>query len=518
MPRSDSYDAALNSLQEISSNFARAMDKATQKFKTNRNSVVPINSLPMEILCSIFAAVGDNARDKLHITGTCNLWRTIALNYPFMWTSIDLSTLSSLSMISTVLSRGMGHPLRIKCHDLNDLLLRSVMSELPRIQELDMTLTRASYDGFFLTKAPTLKRLSVSNLNPHSPYRITYHSDLPILEQLSLVDCQMSFTSVNLGNLRELYIHSSSDCLLPRVLIHGDRNIVSLLGDCPNLECLSLQGPCLQSYPLVHRAPPTILVKSSHLKSMRLSLSPDDIHCILSGIAAPTLRQCIIETRSLRVHDHHEPFLTGSFLSLDLLAITETLVVDEHTSLLCAYNTRTKSSFVCSVNIFLHPRVQHTMVAALARHYPMPQLHTIRLRHPVISDIIVLLRSFYSVQTLELVYMTHRSSPLGNTNVVHQLLLQAKDKDHPLVCTNLHTLSLERVYLSVHSVDALSELAVLWPNLRQLNLTWCKGDLPMDEIAEHLGAVSLSVECSNKPIALYDGVDVDMQAFSPLTI
>lgn len=151
------------------------------------------------------------------------------------------------------------------------------------------------------------------------------------------------------------------------------------------------------------------------------------------------------------------------------------------------------------------------------KYYPMPQVHTIRLRRPIVSDVIMLLRSLYFVQTLELTYMPHHSSPLGNTNIVHQLLLQARDKDHPLVCTKLHTLSLERAYLSMHSVDELSELAVLWPNLRQLNFTWCKGDLPMDEIAEHLGSVSLSVETSHKPIALYDGVDVDMEAFSPLT-
>ncbi|KAF7794689.1 hypothetical protein EIP86_005827 [Pleurotus ostreatoroseus] len=513
-PLTEVYDTVLENLKDMSNRFTRIFDQATRGVQIRRNYAVTINRLPEELLSLIFVFIGDSGRDKMHIAQTCSLWRKIALGHPFMWTSLDLGTIDNSYTASKIFRRGQDYPLRMRCHDWNNLRIRCLIFELSRLQELDMSWTSAVHNASANREAPVLKRLTIS-----VPYNVNlwpcyipppFLSAYPRLEYLRLVDCRMPFTPTNFRGLKELSIESFA-FFAPKM--DDDEHITSVLRSCPDLEKLSLQGVNLHSE---HSHPDSSIVHLPRLRSIQLTLRPSDILAILSGIAAPNLRQCMLKVDGVQLDAHHGPLITGFLPSLSLLTLTDTLVVDERTSTVCAFNTGAQMMFTFVATQRVPPVTQRTTLAAFASHYSMPLLQTVRLWALPPSDAILLLRSFCSIQTLELVYNVSHDTPVGSTSIVQKLLREAKDIDEPLICARLHTLTMERAYVSIQSVDDLWELAALWPSLRRLRLHRCQADLPMDELTQLLTSDLFTVEYFSSPLAHDSEMGLDVSTTSIL--
>ncbi|KAJ3536590.1 hypothetical protein NM688_g6816 [Phlebia brevispora] len=509
--RLEQCDSALRTLHHISSDFFRLTHQARRNLQRRRNGAVAINRLPTEILCSIFVAVGDNARDKLSIAQTCGFWRKIALGFPFMWTSVDLDTITTSYMASKIFRRGGDHPLRVTCREWNDLRVTCVTFELPRLQDLDLTWTSIIHNALNGKIAPSLVRLRLSSPRgiAHIQAPMLLVREHPLLEDLTLVRCRMAFTPANFHGLKKLNIDCSS---FGSPVMDGDQDFLHVLESCPELETLVLRGLSLYSEEFGYEpASPVVLPRLRH---MELSVRPEGIRHITSKVSAPALHRLLMRCGSL--HSGDVAAISGRCLAFTILASTEFLVIDNGASTICAFDKDTRLSFLFVEDLVQSPPVFRGIVTSLAADYSMSSLRTLRIRKPRTAEVIMLLRNLPTVQTLVLIYPLSSSSKLRNAEIVPELLFEARKTSEPPFLPNLRTLAFERVYLSIQNSCELLEFMELRPGLQRLHLFWCKGDLPMDELVELLQGQSVTAQSSHRSLSLYDGVDVESQVPPPV--
>ncbi|KAG8694048.1 hypothetical protein FRC08_008736 [Ceratobasidium sp. 394] len=88
---------------------------------TTRNNLsttlVPVNTLPPEILARIFAMSNGccvrESKQHHNFAGACVYWRQIATNAAYLWTHIDVGPGASESLVSLLLGRSKGSPLHV---------------------------------------------------------------------------------------------------------------------------------------------------------------------------------------------------------------------------------------------------------------------------------------------------------------------------------------------------------------------------------------------------------------------
>lgn len=129
----------------------------------------PVNSVPREILCRIFALVGSGA-DVVPLSHVCHRWRHIALRFPRLWTSFGNRDLTR--MLPAFIERSQGAPLDISvCIDSNDIQclerLADLQSVSSRLRSFDVTISGIWTDNLkdvfsrFRSPAPLLTTLSI---------------------------------------------------------------------------------------------------------------------------------------------------------------------------------------------------------------------------------------------------------------------------------------------------------------------------------------------------------------------
>ncbi|KZV64136.1 hypothetical protein PENSPDRAFT_548940, partial [Peniophora sp. CONT] len=97
----------------------QAMDLSATLLRRRRNALSPVNCLHPEILTSIFAYLVDlEPPNKLRtlgwvrITHVCNLWRTVALDDPRLWSCITFTF--GGSWVEESVRRSAACPLRLR--------------------------------------------------------------------------------------------------------------------------------------------------------------------------------------------------------------------------------------------------------------------------------------------------------------------------------------------------------------------------------------------------------------------
>lgn len=131
--------------------------------------LLPVNSVPREVLCRIFALVGSGA-DVVPLSHVCRRWRHIALRSPRLWTSFGNRDLTR--MLPAFIERSQGAPLDISvCIDSNDNQclerLADLQSVSSRLRSFDVTISGIWTDKLkdlfsrFRSPAPLLTTLSI---------------------------------------------------------------------------------------------------------------------------------------------------------------------------------------------------------------------------------------------------------------------------------------------------------------------------------------------------------------------
>ncbi|KAG8872236.1 hypothetical protein FRB97_007873 [Tulasnella sp. 331] len=153
--------------------FVLAGQERIGQLARQRNALVPIHGLPIEVITQIFTYIVDKWSlyerpkeyyDRIHVLAqVCNAWMGILLAYPPFWTVVDGRC--SDGLLKTTLRRSTNHPLRVSfapeshssvwplvCHHIhrwetarvlchNDALALLETSTAPILETLDLTST-----------------------------------------------------------------------------------------------------------------------------------------------------------------------------------------------------------------------------------------------------------------------------------------------------------------------------------------------------------------------------------------
>ena len=97
----------------------QSIKESIRVLKSRRNALAPISSLPPEILAAIFSFLSPSANKGafrlkwIYFSHVCRHWRETALNYPHLWSHINLSKLAPAA-IPKMLARAKMAPLHLE--------------------------------------------------------------------------------------------------------------------------------------------------------------------------------------------------------------------------------------------------------------------------------------------------------------------------------------------------------------------------------------------------------------------
>ncbi|KII86634.1 hypothetical protein PLICRDRAFT_262306 [Plicaturopsis crispa FD-325 SS-3] len=254
--------AELQNRQRVDEEIACLM-RTVQTLRTYRNTMVPINKLPPEILSHIFT-YGTGLR-SLPAT-VCSHWRAISLQCPSLWRDLIRPYHSHPEWTALLLERSKNAPIRLDLHKVEELRI---------IGELE---SFSHYLLSFKDPTPLLEDLSLkldsgfrgdasSSMIPDSFFPST-----PRLRYLSLVNCVVRWDRPIFQNLIELRIirmpwmsNQGSDGLDVRF---STAQLLAILETNPALQTLQL-GNAVQA---VHfdTVPDEVRVSLPHLIRLQL--------------------------------------------------------------------------------------------------------------------------------------------------------------------------------------------------------------------------------------------------------
>ena len=245
-----------------------AITEASTSLKSRRNNEAPINTLPEKLLTTIFDLACDSGFDHYCITRiswTCAMWREISLRTPSLWHCIDFS-LSAISprIAELFVVRKKDYPLNVKIHD-------------PESSTSNGDERRNQYQTLLTQHIDTIQDLSIGCNLPNVWSLISSVGTLPtLLRSFSISTGQVPYS------------------------IRRDRRIVDILGECPQLREITLNGVIL----------PANSVLYTHLEtlSITLPLIEQDTLEIFSVLRRTTS----LKSLSLRVEDGESIFTDGA--------------------------------------------------------------------------------------------------------------------------------------------------------------------------------------------------------------
>ncbi|GBE78552.1 hypothetical protein BKA93DRAFT_89420 [Sparassis latifolia] len=474
-----------------------AMQRTMRNVRHRRNYQTAINRLPVEVLCQIFSHANEGrVRAKLSISHTCAFWRDVAIDYPHMWTSIDLNSVSRPEFVPDILGRAKGLPLQLQYYDWEQLDQATVdrCAELMHNTEqlkLRVGTKYMRHSGTWLADqpAPILRCLEIAMSGGIAIFPRLFGNEKPCLMELTLTNCRLAWSPrlyVGLTKLkiRSHYVMQSSD--------PSDRDIRQVFKDSPNLEELELVncGP-------VHDSEVSEIPKVTplpRLRILRLRLHVSDVSFILSAISPPSTMRLSVQCAT-----------SGTFRDLvgsnHLLNFSEfrSLEIDGSTYRILGFTDvgGKYPSFDLSTYGSHSFGVFDRFLFSLGSVYPLPLLHRLRVHSLHTDRIVWLLHSTPSIVHLELV---------SEAMEILSLLSHHYGELDSQFAQSLCTLAIERVYLDAETLMDIADMLHFSPKLRALYLHKCTSDLTPDEVVEFFLQDVATVQWSNEPL---DGYDVD---------
>ncbi|KAH6905585.1 hypothetical protein BKA70DRAFT_1191727 [Coprinopsis sp. MPI-PUGE-AT-0042] len=234
------------------------LEERIRVLRTKRNTLAPISALPNELLrkvlmecCGKWPRIDEDRTEWLVVTHVCHLWRTSALEYPQLWSSIDPDM--GLNWMKTFLSRSKDAPLSLRVsqeweEDFLDEELDVLSGILRKHQRLETVLIELRGDRLhgllkgLTEQMPNLIRLSLHN---HSSDGLDLPSPLlanlaPRLRILSLDNFEPPWGSPIMEGLASLYLLNTDDyCEIPPP---SPETFFQTLGQMPSLQRLTIEN------------------------------------------------------------------------------------------------------------------------------------------------------------------------------------------------------------------------------------------------------------------------------------
>jgi hypothetical protein len=221
----------------------KSLEESIRVLRSRRNALVPVSSLPTEVLSAIFTLLHGPVASSpptlleekpdhlpwIRVAHVCRHWREITLNQPLFWSHIDFTALTSAGA-AEILTRANTVPLRLEARVpigfWNDTRFSAFQKELQahisHTRHLDISAEplylRKALEGL-VAPATRLEYLSLSSEESNHwstetrvfiPDNI-FEGATPRLSGLVLRNCKLSWKSPLLRGLKHLDIRSPFD-------------------------------------------------------------------------------------------------------------------------------------------------------------------------------------------------------------------------------------------------------------------------------------------------------------------
>ena len=282
-----------------------SLELSIRVLKYRRNALAPISRLPPETLAAIFSflSIPANNLKWICVSHVCRQWRETALNYPRLWSHINLSK-PAPAAITEILARAKMAPLHFEANftrwgqkqiDTFEKLLEAHISQTRHLRTCGPFLPTL---GRLISSAPTLESLSLSHKPGLSTQVITpvnlFDCIMPNLTSLELENCDISWKSGLLKGLRTLEILWPSKEARPKL-----KDWLDALDEMPQLKTLVLQYATPLAPPTVPLTPePLRTVTLPSLTKFHISASARDCALALTCLVLPALTRLHVDAES----------------------------------------------------------------------------------------------------------------------------------------------------------------------------------------------------------------------------
>lgn len=408
---------------------------------------------------------------------------------PFLWTYINLDTISAPEIASKAFRRAKEYPLRIRYCAYTELRMNCLAFEMNRVEELETSFSIPLFRALSRTSAPKLKRFVMEFLNSNM---VTYLPHLfdrnhPVLTDLTMINCCLALVGSNYRGLTKLDLRFYG----PLILLRQDEDYLCIFRGCPGLEELRLEN--INLYREYETYANTIPL--TRLRHMHLVLDIRDLKYIFALISAPPTLQLFIRTyNASALRDGILAALTTPGLP-SLVCLTETRYVDadqaKHS--ISAY----RDAYVLQNRVLSYATTTHDLstqffgtsddLITFANLQPLPNLTRLRARDIKPESIVTLLKRCPSVTDVELIYRRGGVGDIAVMPAIMDALRRSQaSTDSSNFLRNLRSLSLEKVFIDIDTLFNLVELRRACPELRCISMHSCQGDLPVQEMTDVL--------------------------------
>ncbi|KAI0258720.1 hypothetical protein BC834DRAFT_1045719 [Gloeopeniophorella convolvens] len=293
MPPVTSHANMLSAAHAAVSKQVDALSERIRLLKTRHNALLPISTLPAEILASIFIILatvdqpGPGDLGWIKATHVCQAWRDATINNPLLWQRVERHL--GARWVEEITSRARGLPLDMTSPDPSSPTATSSQS-FPRASYLSLELQSNSkaLRKTLRAPAPTLVELSIFQRRKSGQLwtKLELPDDFVLFggnaPELRHVDLNQVF--IPWKHLAH-YSLTSLDVVTPEEEGFGSplSHLFSVLGNCPGLVHLVLDG-CIDE-PASRRSLANLpIVHLEELRYLSLGGATMDVRDVLQGL------------------------------------------------------------------------------------------------------------------------------------------------------------------------------------------------------------------------------------------
>ncbi|TFK65164.1 hypothetical protein BDN72DRAFT_845873 [Pluteus cervinus] len=221
-----------------------SIEQHLRDLRALRNSLLPISTLPHEVLCQIFQIASKTSAITIHrLTWVCYYWREVALGSPSLWVDIDPSL--GTTWFQVHLERSKEANLSVTFYDSRKYphMTDQLVAQFKRVSNMTLRNSRKdnSGDSILTTPAPALQSLEIQ----HAVIPPTLFSGIaPLLKRVDLSrSTGFLFSAIPFSSITNLRLASID----PRISVS---DCLTNIHSFPNLQNLWLDSVLLASDPI----------------------------------------------------------------------------------------------------------------------------------------------------------------------------------------------------------------------------------------------------------------------------